>query len=1213
MNSLEAAFDRLPGPILDKLEAMIRRVRRLLLIRGLFATLAVALGCLLVIMAVDAAVTLFSPTARWTLSLAGLAVTLVAAWWFLVRPLSRRLTLTHMARILEIRHPELQERISTAVELLSSDDPDSIKGSEELIGAVVDSAVVDVGGVDPRTEFQAGRAARFMTATAACAAVLLLALAIWPRQSWTLFARAVAPFLDIGNAWADTLVVDPGDVRIARGDPVSVEVSVDHERMRRVELRRRLPDGSESVERMTPAGGEDGTRRFSVNFPAVEESFAYRIRAGSALTRHFQVTAVSPPAVDELVIGYDYPDYTGLDSAEGPSETGEIRAVAHTRVTVAATANKPVDSAKLTVGENTGIEPSKVEGRRLTWRFELLPQMRGSWRVELNDEEGFESEPRSHPIQVLPDKAPTVQLTRPAERELRLRPTEQLPLGAAIVEDFGIADSSLLVTPDGASEPRVISLPEPVAVDGPDDYRGRTTLDLASLDLSPDQRRLGVRWRVRDRRPARYDGPGVGFSETVFITLDRQAKSLAEQKIEKQREAVEENLREAKKNLQRARDEMKRTEREVQRSDEVEPRTRQRLEEFTDRTGEARERLDEVAAALDGSLMQSESDRARRLADETLAEARKQADLIPVTDGKDPRRAEAARSRQAVEEAIEGVDRIAEAMREADDDFRAISQLNDLASRQQELAGNTDQWAEDAERRSEEMRRQANEEARRQFEQEQRQELDRFRNEQEQVQQKLGEMLKDNASALEDILRNQQAEADRMGREAGELAEQQQSLREANREASKSESDQQETLTEELLDRLWKAQSALSNEARQHAEQGRQGEDAPSTAKDESSRSLAEAADRADEAAEDLRREALADAARAAREAEERLARAASEPGAETEDESSAPEPSPPGDSSAGDPEAVSRLAERQRSLAEQIEAVRDGQPQKALGLMEEQIDAEARSLQARSGAFQEAMRNLEQQAAQSRAQQAGQSLKQGARQASDSSRRLARAQQQQNRAVEQEKVEPGQLDDGARSSMQQGGGDQQRSAQSLSRASQALSRSSEALEQARDGLEPGESDDRIADSEEMAEGFDQVSRSARSQDARQAARNSRQAAEAMQRLARQASQRLGQPGDPSPPEGESGPSEQNTQLTSDPSSTDPTDSGRKTADADGSGVPPELQELGISQDDWARFEGAVSSGSASAIESELPAEYRELVGRYFQVIAREAEQESPD
>ncbi|MEM7600945.1 MAG: hypothetical protein AAF357_05970, partial [Verrucomicrobiota bacterium] len=190
MSTLESAFEHLPQPILDKLQSMIRRIRRLLFIRGLSATLAVALACLLLIMAVDATLTLFSTGARWALSLSGLAVTLIAAWWFLFRPLSRKLTLTHMARILEIRHPELQERISTAVELLSSDDPESVKGSEELISAVVDSAINDVGTVDPNAEFRTDRGKKFILAAGVFVSLVLTALMIWPKQSWTLMARA---------------------------------------------------------------------------------------------------------------------------------------------------------------------------------------------------------------------------------------------------------------------------------------------------------------------------------------------------------------------------------------------------------------------------------------------------------------------------------------------------------------------------------------------------------------------------------------------------------------------------------------------------------------------------------------------------------------------------------------------------------------------------------------------------------------------------------------------------------------------------------------------------------------------------------------------------------------------------------------------------------------------------------------------------------------
>jgi hypothetical protein len=99
-----------------------------------------------------------------------------------------------------------------------------------------------------------------------------------------------------------------------------------------------------------------------------------------------------------------------------------------------------------------------------------------------------------------------------------------------------------------------------------------------------------------------------------------------------------------------------------------------------------------------------------------------------------------------------------------------------------------------------------------------------------------------------------------------------------------------------------------------------------------------------------------------------------------------------------------------------------------------------------------------------------------------------------------------------------------------------------------------------------------------------------------------------GQPGQPGQPKPD-GPNQQqpDQDLTGEPDSLDLNETGKKTADMDGSGLPPELRNLGISAEDWARFKGALAGGNATAIETDLPAEYRELVGRYFQVIAKEA------
>lgn len=1258
MSNFEAALGQLPQPILDKLQSMIRRVRRLLFIRGLFATLAVALVCLLAIMAVDATVTLFSTTSRWLLSLAGLTLTLAAAWWFLVRPLSRRYTLTKMARILEVRHPELQERISTAVELLASDDPDSIRGSQELIQAVVDSAVDDVATVDPKTEFKPARSKKFMVATVVCGGIIALLLAIWPQQAWTLLTRAIAPFLDIGNAYADTLVVDPGDVRVAKGEPVTIQVSVKHKRLKRAEIRRQMPDGTESVERMALIAEEpDGTKRFSLTFPAVEEGFDYRVRAGAALSRYFDVTAVEPPTVTKLEVKYDYPEYTALPDAGGETETGEIRAVAHTRVSVTATLNKPAWSAKLVVNETPSAAEPVIAENRATWEFELKNGMRGSWHLDLADEEGFKNQPSSYPIEVLPDKAPTVQIVSPTQRDISLKPTERLPIDLSVVEDFGFGDVVLMATPDGAVEPTQLVQPSPATTNRPGTYAAQAVLDLPALKLTPDQRRLAVQIRVRDNRPEDFDGPGVGLSEVIFVTIDQNAKSLADQAIEAQKKEVDETIREARQELEKARDDLRRAEQELIRDKEVNSQAKEKLDEFTEHNEAAREKLEQVAATLDTPLFQEQSQQAAKLADEPLAEAQEKADMIPMTDAQHERVAEAKEARAEVEEAIKGLDELAKSMREANEDYEAISKLNELANRQQDLATKAEDW----QKRAQEERakadqaiqqapnEQAKEQAMQQFDQQQKREAQQFQSEQNRVEQQLGDMLKENAAALAEVLEQQRAESDNLAEQAEALAKQQESLRNASREATEKNENQEEALRDALVEQLAQLQSELAQQAKAAAEEAKEAtvpgkaeapqapeanqaqaqakpdaaEQAPAEAQPanaeaqaKAAEALAQAAEEASEAAENLAKKELAPASEAASEASETLAEAeaaqtqASGSASESSDKSDQSDPSEaPGKSEPAAPEAAA-LAERQEALAEQIEAVKEGRLQEALAQMESMLQADAAALEAEAAGMQDSLQNLSQNQAKDRAREATQSLDRGEQEAAQSSRQLARAQELQTQAQDQGQVAEGQLSQPSRATMQQGQRNQQQSAEALSQAAKAFAKSSEAIGQTLDGLEPSDMDERLTNSEDLAEGFEEVAQSSQSQNAEEASQQSQEAAKSLSQLAQAAMQKLGgQPGQPGQqPQPNGQPQQQPDQdLTGEPDSLDLNETGKKTADMNGSGIPPELSQLGISAEDWARFKGALAGGNATAIETDLPVEYRELVGRYFQVIAKEA------
>ena len=1245
MSTLEAAFSQLPAPIQDKLGSMIRRVRRLLFIRGLCATLAVALACLLTIMLIDASVTLFSSTSRWVLSLSGLGLTLVATWWFLLRPLSRRFTLTQMARIIEIRHPELQERISTAVELLSSNDPESIKGSEELIGAVVDSAIVDVEAVDPKTEFKPARTAKFASIALALTLIISGALIIWPAQSWTLLQRAVAPFLDIGNAYADSLIVEPGDIRIAKGETVTISVSAKNKKLKRAEIRRLLEDGSESLERMTlDFEGDDGTKQFSISFPAVEEDFTYRLRAGLALTRYYEVTTVVAPAIGQIEVEYDYPDYTNLETKTAVTETGEIRAVANTRVTLTTTPTKEIEMARLVLNNGADLgEPKLVEGS-LQWQFDLKPGMNGHWKIELTDADGFTNQPPTYPLEVLPDKSPSVIVTQPVERELRLRPTEQLPVISEIIEDFGFKDAAFVITPIGTDRPEEIPIELPTATRIAETYVSNATLNLSKIKVNGNQRRLGVQVMVRDSRPESYDGPGEGLSELFFITLDVNAKTLAQQAVEAKKKAVEEQLRKAKQDLEKARDEMRRAEQELKRTDDVSERAMRPLKQFSENAENARMELDKVAASLDESFLQEQADKAKAIANEEVAKARETSDLIPMTDNKSERIEKSQEARKQIEEAITGIDEIAKAMREANEKFDMISKLNDLANRQQELANRAEEMSREKAQREAAIDQATREFTQQKLEELANQQMNQFRNQQEQVQEQLGEMLQDNPEALEEVLGAQLERAQQLAAAADALAENQKDLKALNVEATHSNAAKQEALRGQLIDHLQKEQEKIASQMHDQSEAAANNPQSPkATASDtnttlsdqqenETSKKLAKASDQARETAEQLANDNLESAAKSANAASESMAEAAASDAAATSEASSS-DPSS-SEASPGEPEmaeasdqpaatesnqpevpdtplpSLGDLAQRQDAIAEQIEMVRDGDLQQTLSAIEAQLQADAQTLRAETNSFEETLQSLDQHNARSAADRAEQALIQGANEAKDAAQHLANAEQMQDQAQSSGQLSSGELSQPAQQAMQRAAQEQQQAAEALDRASGALEASASSLAQSQEQIHPFDDGNQVADSGEMAGGFNDVTESAQSEDAQQASQQAQEAADSLQQLAQNAMKKLGAQGQ-NQSMADSDQPNSDPDLASEPDgSLNLNESGEKSADAYGSNIPPELKAMGVSAEDWSRFKGAISGGNAAGIETDLPAEYRELVGRYFQVIAKEAGKE---
>ncbi len=82
--------NQLPTQITERLEAVLRRVRRIQFFRGMLGVLTLSLSTILVIIAADYFFAPLSTMVRWVLFVGLILVAVTSFWKLLLKPLSRK-------------------------------------------------------------------------------------------------------------------------------------------------------------------------------------------------------------------------------------------------------------------------------------------------------------------------------------------------------------------------------------------------------------------------------------------------------------------------------------------------------------------------------------------------------------------------------------------------------------------------------------------------------------------------------------------------------------------------------------------------------------------------------------------------------------------------------------------------------------------------------------------------------------------------------------------------------------------------------------------------------------------------------------------------------------------------------------------------------------------------------------------------------------------
>lgn len=285
------------------------------------------------------------------LAVGGLAIWLAGiVYRQLIGRLQTRLGDGPLALLVERTHPELNDSLSTAIELDPRESTPAAPLDPELLAQTTALAAAAVGQVAFGRLFRRRRLLRLAGASGLALGTVLAVLVLVPvvRENWL---RRMVLFSEAPWPRRVTLAVDgfPGGIRrVARGSDVEIVVTAraagDPPQV--VEVRTR-GSGSWSTQRMGTRGGPtaDG-QRFGHTLPAVTEDLILEIRGGDGRLRGLRIEAIEPPRLQQLELTVTPPDYIG----GGPRSLPASRLVevpSGATVTLTATASKPLSEAEM--------------------------------------------------------------------------------------------------------------------------------------------------------------------------------------------------------------------------------------------------------------------------------------------------------------------------------------------------------------------------------------------------------------------------------------------------------------------------------------------------------------------------------------------------------------------------------------------------------------------------------------------------------------------------------------------------------------------------------------------------------------------------------------------------------------------------------------------------------------------------------------------------
>ena len=559
-----------------ELQAKVLEARRVWK-RSLFWTgFAIVLTGILAIFIGEAFVDWLMPlpsAVRIALLVIGVGITGYLLYRHLVQPIKASLTLRDVALNVERNHPNLEDRLVSAIQFGNRESVDPIEA--HMLQRLLDDTIERVKGIDFKATIDHSRTRKHVGIAALVVVGCCVLSLLFPTEIHTSLLRLLAPWEKTEPILTTKLVVEPGNARILRGKSLPIHVTVTGKSAEKVVLTygnigdQNVPASETEITAQQPKTvigmlqNPDDKRGFAYEIFNIDADMEYYVVANEATSERYTVEVFEMPKVTEISIAYTYPDYTGLKPVV-QTGTGNIQALVGTQAEVKLTTNKAIQTSTFTrrtdvkdgflvsAAEKLNLTPEPVStqmvisgGNTLTTTIDVVED--GTYTVELLCIDGFNNEiPIEYTIKATPDAAPEVAIKEPG-RDVKTTKLGEVEITAEATDDYGVAELKLMYRV-GSDELQELTMEPSTSAPIVEQRTGEAiqrrvadgtyTFYLEEFDVEPGDI---ISYYARATDNNTLTGPGEASSDIYFIEIRPFNENFREEEAEAQQGQPEPN------------------------------------------------------------------------------------------------------------------------------------------------------------------------------------------------------------------------------------------------------------------------------------------------------------------------------------------------------------------------------------------------------------------------------------------------------------------------------------------------------------------------------------------------------------------------------------------------------------------------------------------------------------------------------------------------